>query len=642
MLFRVFYFIGFNFLIVFSGWAQVHISSPDQNILVVVSLNGNGQIFYKVSYKNVTVLQPSKLGMHMGAENYETGMRMTDSGRVSVMNDSYTLMHGKKKHIHINANVRILRFMNTNGQPLFIEFSVANDGVAFRYHFPGDAKAHQQITKEGTSFNFPSDARAWLQPMQVSKTGWEQTNPAYEEHYQMDIPVGTVSTMGAGWVYPALFRTGDIWMLITETGVEGHHCATRLSHFSPDGEYSVAFPDPREVITGKGLLPRVVSNYNSPWRILAIGSLATIVENTLGTDFALPKVAGDFSFVQPGKASWSWINSKDDYIIYDEQKRYIEFAADMKWQYCLIDAGWDRKIGYEKVKELADFAKTKKVKLLLWYNSAGDWNTVKLTPKSQLLTQELREKEFDRLKQMGIAGVKIDFFAGDGQSVMEYYQDILKDAAKAGLMVNFHGATLPRGWSRTYPNLLTTEAVKGFEMVTFNQNDADKQAAHCTMLPFTRNVYDPMDFTPMNLYKIQTNVQRKTSAVFELATSVLFTSGIQHFAESPEGMSKVPERIKDFLRGLPDTWDDVRLIDGYPGRYVVIARKAGNKWYVAGINGSETDVSIKIDPTLFGARYAWMVNDGEGQFSFSESQPATVQPVQISMKPSGGFVLMLE
>jgi hypothetical protein len=350
----------------------------------------------------------------------------------------------------------------------------------------------------------------------------------------------------------------------------------------------------------------------------------------------------DLSFVKPGKASWSWINSKDDFIVYDEQKKYIDFAADMKWQYCLIDAAWDSKIGYDKVKELTAYAATKGVGVLLWYNSAGSWNTVKYTPKDKLLTHADRVKEFSRLKEMGIKGVKIDFFAGDGQSVIKYYQDILKDAADYKLLVNFHGATLPRGLHRTYPHLMTTEAIKGFEMITFNQPDANEEATHCAMLPFTRNAFDPMDFTPMNLYKINTQVKRQTSSGFELALSVLFLSGIQHFAESPEGMSHVPEAVKEFLRILPTQWDDVQFIDGFPGKYVVIARRSGSKWYISGINAEGAEKQVKLNTAAFGKKQAYLITDGAEDLSFTTSKEAPKKETSVTMKPKGGFVMVVE
>lgn len=388
------------------------------------------------------------------------------------------------------------------------------------------------------------------------------------------------------------------------------------------------------------MLPFSDASFYSPWRVITVGSLKEVSESTLGTDVA-PKAKYAETLCQPGQASWSWINSKDDYIVYDEQKKYIDFAADMHWKYTLVDVNWDTKIGYDKMAELAQYANSKNVGLLLWYNSAGDWNTVKYTPKNKLLTHESRVAEFSRLKSMGIKGVKIDFFGGDGRSVIQYYVDILNDAAQYGLLVNFHGATLPRGWARTYPNLMTTEAVKGFEMITFDQKAADQEANHVAMLPFTRNLFDPMDFTPMNLYKIPTQVQRKTTTGFELATSVLFLSGIQHFAESPEGMSHMPTYVKAFLQNLPGYWDDVKFIDGYPGKYVVIARRSGKKWYITGINAENVDKTFKLDePFLKSASTMYLLSDTDAPKYLNQSKFVNGQT--ISIKPNGGFVIVAE
>lgn len=621
--------------------AQVSISSPNKKIVATVSVT-DGKPSYTIKVGQTELLRPSKLGITIGTTDFSNNLRFVRASAPQVVTDQYTMVYAKKKQSNYKATKRTIRYQHQSGAFLELIFQVSDDGVAFRYAVPGSNNTYQELTAEHTSFSFPSTATAFLQPMQVSKTGWEQTNPAYEEHYRQNIPVGTAAPTAAGWVYPALFQHNNTWALITEAAVGSNDCATRLKAASPNGEYFIGLPDPREIMTGKNLLPQVKLPYASPWRIITIGSLATIVESTLGTDLAEASVIKEASFVKPGKASWSWINSKDDFIVYDEQKKYIDFAAAMNWQYCLIDAAWDSKIGYEKVKELADYARQKNVGLLLWYNSAGDWNTVKYTPKDHLLTTESRSKEFQRLKDMGIKGVKIDFFAGDGQSVMEYYHAILKDAAKYQLLVNFHGATLPRGWSRTYPHLMTAEAVRGFEMITFNQGDADREATHCAMLPFTRNAFDPMDFTPMNLYKIQTNVVRKTSSAFELATSVLFLSGIQHFAESPEGMQHVPANIQQFLRELPTAWDDVKFMDGYPGKFVVIARRYQQKWYIAGINDEQTARDVVIDPTVFKKTKARIITEGETNLSFSEKKIDASKKQTISLQPSGGFVMVLE
>lgn len=621
----------------------ITVNSPDNKIKVTIEMNHLGQPSYSISNNINVVLLPSKLGLKLEDGDFSKALSLLSASPSSKISDRYQMVNAKKNDIIYTANKKILHFQNNAKQKMDIIFQVSNDGVAFQYVFPGNSVVVKKVTEEVTSFHFAKEAKAFLQPMQVSKTGWEQTNPAYEEHYQQNIPVGTVSTMGEGWVYPALFQTNNNWVLITEAALDSNYCATRLKHESPNGEYSIGFPDAREVINDRNLMPRGMLPLSTPWRVITIGSLATIVESTLGTDLAKPSKVLNKSFVQPGKSSWSWINSKDDFIIYDEQKKYIDFAADMNWQYTLIDADWDKKIGYEKVTELAAYAATKGVGILLWYNSAGDWNTVKYTPKGMLTTKENRQKEFSRLKQMGIKGVKIDFFGGDGQSVIKYYIDILNDAAEYGLMVNFHGATLPRGWHRTYPHLVTTEAIRGFEMITFNQADANAEPSHAAMLPFTRNAFDPMDFTPMNLYKIPTSVNRKTTSAFELATSVIFLSGIQHFAESPEGMTHVAPYVKEFLRHLPNFWEDVKFIDGFPGEYVVIGRRSGSKWYIAGINGQDKELTVSVDLSAFKGSKVSSITDGEEVLTFAREENINAKSSKsVTMKPYGGFVIEVE
>ena len=641
---KTYFFASITFIFLNRLVAQqpINFTSPDKHITVSFWINDGGEALYNITHLGELVIKESKLGLEAQDADFVKAMKLIGQSNTIPVKDHYELFTGKKRLIDYAANQKILHLQSKEGRKLDIIFQLSNDGVAFRYYFPEHSQGIRVINKEITSFHFDTATRAFLQPMQVAKTGWEHTNPAYEEHYHQDILVTDSSTLGAGWVYPALFHYKNHWVLITEAALDGNYCATRLSSHSPDGAYRVTFPDPKEVIKGKEYLPQSALPFFSPWRVIAIGTLKTIAESTLGTDVANPAIRINTSFIKPGKASWSWIMSKDDSIVYSEQKRYIDFAAKMNWQYCLVDAAWDQKIGYEKIKELSLYAASKNVGLILWYNSAGDWNTVPYTPKDKLLTHADRVKEFTRLKEIGIRGLKIDFFGGDGQSVIKYYTDILNDAAEFQLLVNFHGATLPRGWERTYPNLVTMEAIKGFEFITFDQRNADVEASHASMLPFTRNAFDPMDFTPMNLYKIESSrVQRRTTSAFELATSVIFLSGIQHFAESPRGMEHVPDFVQKFLKELPVRWDDVNFIDGYPGKYVVLARKTGSKWYIACINGENVERTINLDLTAFKKKTGLLITDGSEPLTFS-NEKFTGNKKQIKVRPLGGFVIVLE
>ena len=620
------------------------LQSPDESIELNVFLSGSGEIQYSVQKSGVNVIQPSDLGLMMKGHDFTQHLKLATISKPQLIKEFYQTNNAKKSNILYQANEMVLSFLNEEEEKMDVIFRLSNDGLAFRYSFPW-VEMNETILHESTSFAFDNETRAWLQPMSEAKTGWNQCHPSYEEYYMQDIPVGTTSPLKSGWVYPALFKTNDTWVLITEAALDGTYCGTRLVNDSASVVYSIGFADPREVFTGGGYLPENNKPWLTPWRIITIGSLKTMVESTLGTDLAPKAISMDTTFVNPGKASWSWINSKDDMITFDEQVKYIDFADEMNWQYCLVDVNWDTQIGYDKIADLAKYAEQKNVGLILWYNSAGDWNTVSYHPKDKLLTKEGRENEFGRLQSMGIKGIKIDFFGGDGQSMIQYYIDILNDAAKYQLLVNFHGATLPRGWHRTYPNLMTAEAVYGMEMVTFDQNAADKQANHCAVLPFTRNAFDPMDFTPMNLTGLTyTHCIRKTTPSFELALSVLFLSGIQHYAQSPEGMTNVSDDVGNFLKTLPDYWDDVKFLEGYPGKYVVIARRSGDKWVIAGINGEPTEKIINLDLAGFNKSKATIFTEGENEELFSKTELDVLKEKNhsLTLKGNGGFVVALD
>jgi len=656
---RRFLWLALLFGCVRCGYAQTAttISSPGGNIVVTCDA---GKGTYAVSYRGATVLTDSKLGVIREDGDFSRNLEVLRVSSPVVVTDDYGLLAGKKKEIRYRATRRVIETKIASGGRMNIIFQVSDDGVGFRYEFPEKTVEVKKITAEATSFHFPEGTRAWLQPKTEAQSGFEHSNPSYEAHYMMDIPAGTKAPGPNGWIYPALFKSGDFWVMITEAALGRTYCGTALQQFSPDYEYRINFPEAPEVFTGgKGtangnatvngnaaLNPESTLPWQTPWRIIVLGDLRTVAESTLGTDLASPAKAMARSFIKPGKASWSWILKKDDSTVYSVQKRYIDYAADMKWQYCLIDANWDKTIGYDSVKMLARYANQKNVGLLLWYNSAGSWNTVNFTPRDRLLTHESRAAEFSRLAEMGIRGIKIDFFGGDGQSMINYYQDILDDAAVYHLMVNFHGATLPRGLQRTYPNLVTTEAVFGYEMITFSQQAADRAPDHSVMCAFVRNAFDPMDFTPMCLYKIP-RIRRVTTAAFELATSVVFLSGIQHYAESPDGMEHVPGYVKNFLRGLPDSWDDVKFLDGYPGKLFVVARRAGNKWYVAGINGERLEKSLSLDLSFLKNRKGQVVGTGkdvkdEPSFLGREIIVPETGRMDITLKGNDGFVAVFD
>lgn len=632
------------FTFAFAASGEV-LRSPDGRLAVEFTLRADGVPLYRVLRADQVVLRESPLGLRRDDADFSRGLSRLTSSAIERIEDRYELLTGKRRLNTYRANRQVQHLATAAGQKIDVEFQVSDDGVAFRYVFPEKSAAPHTITEETSAFHFPADAKAWLQPMSVAKTGWMRTNPSYEEHYQREIAVGTPSTLGAGWVFPALFRVGETWVALSETNVGPNYCGARLRHESPDGEYRIGFPDARETMHGRPVVPASTLPWTTPWRVIAIGSLATVAESTLGTDLAAPaRTAPTGAEVRPGKASWSWPLLGDEKTTYEVQKRFIDYAAEMGWAYCLIDSMWDQQIGYERMKELADYARTKNVGLLLWYNSNGDWNDAPQTPKHRMDTHAARLAEFERLRAIGIKGLKIDFFGGDGQPVIELYHEILRDAEPFGLLINFHGATLPRGWTRTYPHLMTMEAIKGFEFITFTQENADAQPSHCAMLPFTRNLFEPMDFTPVCLDHLPGDRVRRTTVPFELALAVLFTSGVQHYAEIPEGMAKMPGFVRDFLRQVPSSWNDSKLLTGYPGKYVVMARQGDGRWFVGGINGEPAERKLDLDLSRLapGGRASLIVDTGSGTFEQRTVAWRPGEKVPVTLAPHGGFVMVID
>ena len=615
------------------------LTSPDGRVNVSFSVH-DGVAQYRIGRDSQTLLLDSKMGVELSDFVFDKNLRIIGASRTKSIEDNYEMRYGKSKVNAYHANEIAFTLMNERSQQLLIRFRASNNGVAFRYEFSGNESRAQTVEKEFTTFKLPSESKAWLQPMAVAQTGWNNTNPSYEEHYQMGISIDQASPSSAGWVFPALFKSRGQWLAITEAGMTGNYHASRLQATSPNGEYKIGYPMEAEVSMGGNLKAVDKLPFHSPWRIIAIGSLGELVESTLGTDLAEPAIS-EMPFVKPGLASWSWALLKDDSVNFETQKEFIDYAADMGWPYTLVDADWDQRIGEDKIKKLADYAKSKNIGLMLWYNSSGDWNTTPLTPKSKLLTSPSRRDEFAKLKAWGIKGIKVDFFAGDSQSMMRYYNELAKDAADFDLMLNYHGSSLPRGLSRTYPNLMTMESVHGFEMITFMQTSADKAPSHMTMLPFTRNLFDPMDFTPTTFGEIP-NIERRTTNGFELALPVLFLSGLQHIAETPANMTKVPNYVKDAMRNIPTLWDESRLIQGYPGKEVVIARRKGATWYIAGINGEPISKSWRFDLSFLEPKSGVLITDGEKPKQFKRVEISTSEQVNVDIKAYGGFLMTID
>jgi len=362
-------------LAVTSGCASkktIMMTGPDGRIKVAFNLTGEGQPVYTVLYNDTAVITEGNLGITRSDADFSSGLRFDSVTGPEEVRESYSLLHGKKRDASYSALMHTVHLSGSSGESMDIIFRISDDGLAFCYRFPGESQEMKYITAEKSSFGFAEGTLAWIQPRAASKSGWNQTNPSYEENYLMEVPLATVAADTNGWVFPALFRSGNCWVNLTESWPDRNYCGGHLAKGKGANELVIAFPEPTEGYTGGSVYPESVLPWQTPWRIVTMGnSSGVIAESTHGTDLALPPQEGDFSYVRPGRAAWSWALMKDGSVNYDEQKRFINYASEMGWEYCLIDVNWDQTIGWDRIAELARLAEEKKVGLILWYNSAA-------------------------------------------------------------------------------------------------------------------------------------------------------------------------------------------------------------------------------------------------------------------------------
>ena len=573
--------------------------SPDGQIAVTVNDEG-GKPVYQVSLGDKDFLGRSPLGLKANFEDLTQGLTLK-ACNISNVKDAYQLKTFKQKNVQYEATEAVCQFEKNGRQAMDVIFRVSNRDVAFRYKiYPRRGRGGETlaavIESEATGFVLPEGSTTFLCPQSKPMGGFARTSPSYETGYTLDDEMGK-NGWGEGYSFPCLFKisAGQGWLLISETGTDGSYVACRLLN---DGgaNYRIGFPQTGE-LNGYGTTTASVPlPCLTPWRTITLGtSLKNIVETTVANDLVQPKYEPSCEYTY-GKGMWSWIIGMDASCNFDEQKRYVDFAAAMGYRSLLVDALWDTQIGYEKMEELSRYARSKGVGLFLWYNSNGSWNDAPQGPRHKMDKSGARRKEMAWMQKNGILGIKVDFFGGDKQQMMQLYEDILTDANDYGIQCIFHGCTLPRGWERMYPNYVASEAVLASENLHFGQGACDAEAFNACIHPFIRNTVGSMDFGGSTLNKHysvdnQRGTTRRTSDVFALATAVLFQSSVQHFALAPNNLTDAPAWAIDFMKQVPTTWDETRFIDGYPGQYVVMARRSGDKWYVVGI--SADDVAAK-------------------------------------------------
>lgn len=618
--------------------------------LTVVSVNDNGGVpSYSVDHNGKKFVVPSPLGLTTNIGNFTSGMQLVEISDVEPVKDSYTLGKIKKSKVDYNANRKVFKFSKDGKAVYDVIFQVSDNDVAFRYKmYPQGETLCCIVESENTGFKFPDGATTFLCPQMQPMTGFARTAPSYETSYKVDEPTGK-NGCGNGYVFPCLFKNGeDGWVLVSETGIAGDYCGGHLRG-NEDGSYTVAYAIPEEM-NGFGSASASISlpGY-TPWRTITLGeTLAPIAETTISNDLVAPLYEASKDY-QPSRGAWSWIMWMDGSMNMKDQKTYVDFAHEMGYETLLVDALWDSRLGKKGIEELAQYAKEKGVSLFLWYNSNGTWNDAPQGPRGVMSDIVNRRKDMAWMRDNGIKGIKVDFFGGDKQETMRLYHDILADANDYGIQVIFHGCTLPRGWERMYPNYVSSEAVLASENLHFGQGSCDTEAFSATLHPIIRNTVGSMDFGGSALNKFwgkgnNKGSKRMTSDVFALATAVLFQSPVQHFALAPNNLEDAPAWAIDFMKSVPTTWDETKFIEGYPGKYLIMARRHGDTWYISGISAQDETVAaeIVIPEEIRASGLVLYSDDSKLEGSKKSVKPDKKGRIKVKIPKNGAFLIMNE
>lgn len=626
---------------------SVSVNGPDGKLQLTVSCpSANGEVSYAVTYNGKQMLESSPLGMETNVGDFYRGLQLKEH-KVTALDTVYEQSRIKASRIHYWANELLCSFVNGEGKNVQITFRVSNNDVAFRYTLPREqGKGSVTVNSERTGFRFPSQTTTFLCPQSDAMIGWKRTKPSYEEEYKADAPMNERSGYGHGYTFPCLFKVGDDgWVLLSETGVDSRYCGSRLSDWD-NGVYRIAFPMPEENNGNGTVSPAFALPGSTPWRTVTVGeTLKPIVETTVPWDVVEPRYTTTHDY-KPGRGTWSWILWQDGSINYDDQVRYVDLAAAMGYEYVLIDNWWDNNIGRDRMEQFVKYARSKGVEVFLWYSSSGYWNDIEQSPVNRMDNSIARKQEMRWLQSLGVKGIKVDFFGGDKQETLRLYEEILSDADDHGLMVIFHGCTLPRGWERMYPNYVGSEAVLASENLVFSQHFCDNEAFNATLHPFIRNAVGCMEFGGVFLNKRLNRSNdggtiRRTTDIFQLATAVLFQNPIQNFALAPNNLTDAPQICLDFMKQVPTTWDETRFIDGYPGRYIVLARRHGNTWYIAAVNATAEPLKLKLDlPVLAGQEVSLYSDDKKMKPQLKLQKIKTDGSLQLTVQPQGGAVIV--
>jgi alpha-glucosidase len=580
----------------FSQNAPIKLTSPDGQIVVHFTTqpqksteSGGGKLVYSVDFRGKPVLSESGLALELddqealGADVKITG---SDAGQGI---DDYTMQNQKVSKVHDAYNSVIVHVAEDGERHrrMDIEARAYNAGIAFRYILPEQGSAKEMLLRqEDTEFQLTTDATDWLLALPNYRS-------SYESEY-VRLPTTALSNQGgvsSNFLIglPLLMHEpGVAWLSLMEADIEGN---SSMYVTNPSGNWaghwfvsklSPRFDRPEYAV--EGTLP-----HHSAWRVLAIADdPGRLVESTLVYDLSPPSRVQDTSWIHGGKASWNWwVNDVDkngnSAFTTDNMKYYVDFASESSFPYMMLDAGWavgrdiTRMNGKVDIPELVRYAATKHVKVWIWCYSGS--------------VMEQMKDAFPLFEKWGVAGVKIDFVNRDDQQGVQFYYDVACEAAEHHLMVDFHGTRTPWGLERTYPNVLSYEGVLGLENNKVGRRDSPVDRS---VFPFTRLLAGPMDYTPGGFNNATEDgfVAQNTSPMVmgtraqQLALYVIFQTPIQMVSDSPQTYAGQP--AFQFIKDVPVSWDNTRVLNGVPGEYVTIARQSGDEWYLGSITNWES------------------------------------------------------
>ncbi|MGB9459085.1 MAG: glycoside hydrolase family 97 protein [Bryobacteraceae bacterium] len=563
------------------------VKSPDGAIVMLVSAD-NGYLTYSVTYGGKSVVLPSALGLELEKAPVLGASVRIAKANFGVVNESYTMPHGKSNPVRDQYHWMTLDLEET-GKPhrrLQFETRAYNDGVAFRYVVPQqNALESFRLLSEKTEFRLAKDGTTY--PLIL-----ESFHTAYEDNYHV-LPLGGLHPDYLIALPLLAELPGVAWVAITEADID-NYAGMYLQHSQRDGRLLTARLAPS--VEDPGLVVRSALPARSPWRVIMIGAQpGRLVESNIVINLNPPSAIADTSWIKPGKTAWDWWSG--DYaegvsfkpgMNTATMEHYIDFSAEAGLPYMLIDAGWAAKGGGANdsgsditrnnaavdLPAILDYAKARKVRIWLWAHWSG--------------VNRQMDEAFPLYEKWGIAGVKIDFMNRDDQWMVNFYRKVVQKAAEHHLMIDFHGAFKPDGLRRTYPNLVTREGVMGAE---YNKWSGRVTPDHNLTLAFTRMLAGPMDYTPggfrnATLAEFEPrNVKPMVmgTRAHQLALYVVFESGLQMLADYPEAYHG--QTGFEFLKVVPNVWDETRVIGGRPGEYITVARRRGRDWYVGSITG---------------------------------------------------------